>query len=135
LCNAFDHYRMASTHRYESFESARSIQAFWRSRSSQAAYKTLHGSIEDPNDMASETLAQLLSHVSAGEPMCPSHSSFLAVSLSALGVQAVCRCQSHTKGMKYLITETNARKSRRGSGAYRNGREHGPLLSGRRNLP
>jgi hypothetical protein len=37
VLNAFDHYRMARTHCYESTHPARSIQVFWRSRSSQAA--------------------------------------------------------------------------------------------------
>jgi hypothetical protein len=36
---------------------------------------------------------------------------------------------------KHLMTETNARMRRRGSGVYRSGHEHGPLLSGRRDMP
>jgi hypothetical protein len=88
---------MARTHRFESFFPVHLGLLAFTIQSS--GLQTLQGGIEDPNDMASETLAQLLLQVSAGEPMCPSHSSFLAVSLSAPGVQAVCCCQSHPEGM------------------------------------
>jgi hypothetical protein len=64
--------------------------------------------------MASETPAQLLSQVSAGEPMCPLHSSLLAVSLSVPVVQAVCRYLSHPKGMACGVFTGGGQSAQRG---------------------
>lgn len=98
LANAFDHYRITRSHRYESFLSARCIQSFWRSRSSQAAYKHYKAALKI------QTIWRV-KHL---------HSCFLNYVLAskcACRIQTFWRCHSLRRTYKQFIAASNIQKA------------------------